>query len=156
MVFLLNACQTHLPIVSDPQMTDSEKVACQQNIEQIELADIDYLLYANKMIDSMIKSKEVLAHTANNRMRVFISPVTHSDAVMDLAFLNTSINNRMIRSGLFILVDDMGLGDFRLSGAFEEVDQPDSSCAKKYEEFSLQLKENRNDRVLWSDKKRFK
>lgn len=156
-VFLLNACQTHLPIVSDVQMTDSEKVACQQNIEHLELADIDYLLYANKMIDSMIKSKGVQTKTENSRMRLSFSPVAHSDDAMDMTFLNTSIKNRVIRSGLFILVDDMKTGDFHLSGAFKEIDQSDSCNKKfqKFEEFSLRLKDNRTDKILWSDKKRF-
>ncbi|NOQ80824.1 MAG: hypothetical protein GQ546_15645, partial [Gammaproteobacteria bacterium] len=42
MLLFLNACQTYLPIAT--QMEDTENSACPKNIEQIELADIDYLL----------------------------------------------------------------------------------------------------------------
>lgn len=170
MLCLLTACQTHFPIVSDditsPHQT-SEPIACQENIERIELADIDYLLYANKMIDSMTQSNNVQQKTVNSRMRVYLSPVTHSSDDVDMMFLNTSIKNRILRSGLFIVVEDMESGDFQLSGAFKVIEQQSNSYSysyscnqkyqkyQKYEEFSLQLRDSRTDIILWSEKKRF-
>lgn len=159
-LLFLNACQTHFPILSENDGSDhrvSEKAACQENIEAGELADIDYLLYANKMIDSMTRSKQVQKETANSRMRVYISPVSHSGGDVDMSFINTSIKNRILRSGLFIVVDDMAAGDFQLSGAFKEIQQAGDSlsCNKNYEEFSLQLKNRRTSAILWSDKKQF-
>ena len=157
-LLFLNACQTHFPILSENDVPDrrvSEKTACQENIESSELADIDYLLYANKMIDSMTRSEQVQKETANSRMRVYLSPVSHSRDDVDMSVINTSIKNRILRSGLFVVVDDMGAGEFQLSGAFKEIQQTDDSsfCNKNYEEFSLQLKNRRSNAILWSDKK---
>lgn len=152
-LFFLNACQTHFPILSENNVPDY-KAACQENIESMELADIDYLLYANKMIDSMTRSKKVQKETTNSRMRVYLSPVSHSRDDVDMSFINISIKNRILRSGLFIVVDDIKSGDFQLSGAFKEISQA-ADCKENYEEFSLQLKNHRSKAILWSEKKQF-
>ncbi|MCW8931486.1 MAG: penicillin-binding protein activator LpoB [Gammaproteobacteria bacterium] len=155
-LLFLSACQTHLPIISESN--HSKEANCQENIEQMELADIDYLLYANKMIDSMIQSQPVQAETAKNRMRLSLSPVTHSRTDVDMTFLNTSIKNRILRSGLFILVNDVNSGDFQLSGVFKELHHSNDSCPdkkQKIEEFILQLNEFKKDTIVWSEKKQF-
>ena len=156
-LLFLSACQTHFPILSGNEEQDvSEQVACHEDIERLELADIDYLLYASKMIDSMTQSRNIQKETANSRIRVFLSPVAHSNSDVDMTNLNTSIKNRILRSGLFIVVDNMESGDFHLSGTFEEIKQQGaSSCNEKYEVFSLQLKGSRTNKILWSDKKIF-
>jgi len=151
-VFILSACQTHLPIVSEPA---TENKNCQGNVEQIELEDIDYLLFANTMIDQMIQSQEVQVNTSKNRMRIFIAPVTHSRDEVDLTFLNTSIRNKIKRSGLFIIINNASKAPFKLSGLFEEIKQ-DHSCNEIYEEFHLQLEDVGNSKILWSDKKLFR
>ena len=159
-LLFLNACQTHFPILSEKDGAEhrvSEKAACQENIESIELADIDYLLYANKMIDSMTRSQAVQKETANSRMRLYLSPVRHSREDVDMTFINTSIKNRILRSGLFVVVDGVESADFQLSGVFKAIQQAgdSSSCNKNHEEFSLQLKNNRTGAILWSEKKQF-
>jgi len=154
-LFFLNACQTHFPIVSENKL--SEAAACQENIERIELADIDYLLYANQMIDSMMHSNNVQKETVNSRMRIYLSPVSRNSDDVDMNILNTSIKNRILRSGLFIVTEDMKSADFQLSGAFKEIKQAADtySCIGKYEEFSMQLRSSRTDTILWSEKKQF-
>lgn len=157
-LLLLNGCQTLFPIMGengDVERTISHEV-CPDNIEHIELADIDYLLYANKMIDSMVKSDFVQKETAKSRIRLFISPLIQTNNAIDIKTLNTSIKNRTRRSGLFIIVNDRSAADYYLSGAFAEIAQQTSVCVKVYDEFLLQLKNNRTDAVLWSDKKQFK
>jgi len=152
----LNACQTHLPIISDDNVSNSDisgKAACEQNIERIELADIDYLLFANKMIDSMMQSRNVQKKTVNNRMRLYLSPVHHSD--VDMNSLNTSIKNRVMRSGLFIIVNDLRQADFQLSGTFETINKQANLCNENYEVFSLYLNDSRTDAILWSEHKQF-
>jgi PBP1b-binding outer membrane lipoprotein LpoB len=131
-----------------------EKIICPDNIERLELADIDYLLYANKMIDSMIQNKAVQTKTTNSRMRLSLSPIAHSRNDVDLNSLNTAIKNRILRSGLFVVVDGTGSANYQLSGIFKAIHQS-NTCNVDYEEFSLQLKDIRTDKILWSDKKRF-
>lgn len=159
-LLFLSACQTRFPILSGNEVSEqdaSEKAACHEDIERLELADIDYLLYASKMIDSMTQSRNIQNETANSRIRVFLSPVAHSNSDVDMTNLNTSIKNRILRSGQFIVVNNMESGDFHLSGAFEEIKQQSdaSSCNEKYEVFSLQLKDSRTNKIFWSDKKIF-
>ncbi len=159
-VFILSACQTHLPISlgTDSEGTPKnvpEKLNCQENIERIELEDIDYLLFANTMIDQMIQNRDVQIVTSKNRMRIYIAPVTHSNDEVDLTFLNTSIKNKIQRSGSFIIISTAGEAPFQLTGSFEEINQA-HLCNETYEEFHLQLEDVASNKILWSDKKRFR
>ncbi len=151
-LFYITACQTHLPIVG----VDDVDTPCPENIESIELADIDYLLYANKMIDSMVENNNVKQETINSRMRLSISPITQSHSDINMSTLNTAIKNRVLRSGLFIIVSDRSVTNFNLSGEFKEVVQQSSSCSQSYDEFSLQLKNIKNGSTLWSELKQFR
>ena len=156
MILFLNACQTHFPIVS--QMEDSDNISCPKNIDQIELADIDYLLYANRMIDAMIRDHKVQKELTTNRMKLSIQPISHQNntAKVDMATVNTAIKNRILRSGQFIIVKDEQSSDVQLSGVFENKKIHPNNCVENYEQFSMQLKNSQSGRIIWSEKKQFK
>ncbi len=151
-LLFLTACQTHFPITGN---IDELEKTCPENLDSIELADIDYLLYANKMVDSMVQSNNVKQETINNRMRISLSPITYDRSDIDMNTLNAAIKNRMLRSGLFIIVSDVDASDFHLSGGFKEVRLQLNSCDQTYGVFSLQLKNNRSGSILWSESKHF-
>ncbi|MCU7820050.1 MAG: penicillin-binding protein activator LpoB, partial [gamma proteobacterium symbiont of Lucinoma myriamae] len=104
MLVFVNACQTHLPIAA--QMEGMENSDCPKNIEQIELADIDYLLYANRMVDDMIQDHNVQEALGSNRLKIAIQPISHENniAQINMDAINLAIKNRILRSGQFIIV----------------------------------------------------
>ena len=154
MVFFLSACQTHLPMIS-------ESISCDENLESIASADIDYLLYANKMVDSLIRNKNVQKETAVSRMELYLYPVTNnSNKTIDMASINRAIKNRLLRSSKFVLLNDAKpvpdeSAEFQLSGSFEEIEQQSNNCSGMYNQFSLKLMNTRTNTILWSEKKRF-
>ncbi len=149
-LFFLSACQTHFPVVS-------ESISCAEEMEGIELADIDFLLYANIMVDSLTLDKRIQRETAHSRMNLAISPVTNkTDKEIDMAVINQAIKNRIIRSGQFILVNAAESGRYQLSGSFEEVTRSTNTCDKKYLQFLLKLMNTQTGTIVWSDKKQFR
>ena len=149
-LFFLSACQTHFPVVS-------ESISCAEEMEGIELADIDFILYANIMVDSLTLDKRIQRETAHSRMNLSISPVTNkTDKEIDMAVINQAINNRIIRSGQFILVNEVEPGQYQLSGSFEEITRSINTCDKKHLQFSLKLMNTQTRTIVWSDKKQFR
>jgi len=155
-IVFLHACQTHLPVVSEMEETDSKP--CLKNIEQLELADIDYLLYANRMVDEMIQDKQVQQKLSINRLRLLVQPVHYAsnNAKVDMDTINTAIKNRLRRSGHFVIVSDEQLANAQLLSAFETKTVQTDHCVENYEQFSMQLKNSRTGQLIWSDKKLFK
>jgi len=150
-VLFLTACQTHFPIVSD----DINAQPCSNQTETIELADIDYLLYANRMVDNMIKS-----HLASNkhpgRIKLFIEPLASSiDTGINLQTLNLSIKNRIIRSGQFIIEQNKKRAKVQISGSITIVNDTEKSCQQDYEQFSLQLTRLDDNKIIWFETKYF-
>lgn len=146
---LLSSCQTHLPVISDSQ-------PCEETIETIELTDIDYLLYANQMIDSMINSRRVQQERLEKRMKVFFVPVINkTDDTIELTPVNIAVFNRLLRSGQFILNEEIQNSQFQLSGSFDESSAASGQCAKPHRRFKLQLKSLKNGEIIWSEEKKF-
>jgi len=154
---LLNACQTNLPIVSEHIAEDdvSTMKPCESNIEQMELADIDYLLYANRMVDNMIQDKTVQQKLSSKRLKISIEGISQKDN-MDLTNVNSTVKNRLLRSGQFIIVNNKQTSDVQLSGSFETIQKTRNNCIENYEQFSLQLTDSYSKQLIWSDKKQFK
>lgn len=144
---LLIACQSQLPVASDQQ-------ACPDPIESVELTNIDYLLFANRMVDKMIQDSNVQREIANKRMNLTLIPVANnSNDAIDLASVNLTIKNRLLRSGQFIL-NGKNTGTYQLSGAFDKKTQASTGC-ESYSQFSLQLLNRETNRILWSDNTKF-
>ena len=157
---LLNACQTHLPIVSEHIAEDDVLTMkpCESNIEKMELADIDYLLYANRMVDSMIQDKTVQQKLSRKRLKIAIEAISRRDNAdrANMTNVNSTVKNRLLRSGQFIIVNNKQTSNVQLSGSFETIQNTNNHCIESYEQFSLQLKDSHSKQLIWSDKKQFK
>ena len=156
-MFLLNACQTHLPVVSD-SVSDgtSESHSCDENIERVELTDIDYLLYANRMVDSLVQDKGIQRVTADKRMTLFIIPVkNNTNEAIEVRPINMAIKNRIMRSGRFIVLDKPEMSHTQLHSSFNNLSQS-GNCAGSPKSFSLSLMNSQTKAIIWSEIKRFK
>ena len=152
-MLLLNACQTHLPIVSE-SISDSH--SCNESIESVELTDIDYLLYANRMVDLLVHDKSIQAATADSRMTLFITPVkNNTNEAIEVTPINMAIKNRIIRSGKFIVLDKPEMSQTQLNSSFNDLQQSDN-CAGSPKSFSLTLINSLTRAIIWSENKRFK
>lgn len=151
-VFLvfLSACQTHFPIVTEP-----EPQACNEPIASIELSDIDYLLFANQMIDTMIQDRNIQQRISNKRMTLKLLPIENrTNEMIDLSKINLTLKNRLLRSGHFI-INDSTSEPLQLSGAFENINTSSNACAESYGRFSLQLQNSQTGQILWSGNRKF-
>jgi len=145
---LLSACQTNFPVATEQQL-------CNDTVEAIELTDIDYLLFANRMIDSMIHHKNIQQEIIGNRMTLSILPVENNTSeAINMIAINKAIKNRVLRSGQFI-INESASGPFQLSGTFANKQRSSSACAETYTQFSLQLMNTQNKRILWSEDTKF-
>lgn len=133
-------------------MEDSEKSACPKNIEQIELADIDYLL------DDMIQEHNVQTALSSNRLKIAIQAISHENniAQINMDAINQVIKNRILGSGQFIILNDKQSANVYLSGAFNNKAVQSTHCMENFEQFSMQLKNKQTVQLIWSDKKQFK
>lgn len=145
---LLTACQTNFPVAKEQQ-------SCKDTVEAIELTDIDYLLFANRMIDSMIQHKNIQQEIAGNRMTLSILPVENNTSeAINMNAVNQAIKNRVLRSGQFIINESVS-SPFQLSGSFANNPRSSTACAETYTQFSLQLMNTQNKRILWSEDTKF-
>ncbi|MCK5696858.1 MAG: hypothetical protein KAI02_01775 [Gammaproteobacteria bacterium] len=158
---LLTACQTHLPLLS--QDDNPENQVCINHTEQTGLADVDYLLYANRMVDDLIQNDQVQKRLTFNRLKIAITHIDYkedramSDVMnVDLTSVNQAIKNRLIRSGQFIMVDNQDNSDVSLSGYFTNSIKENNHCIEYYEQFFMQLKDNHSQYIIWSEQKEFK
>lgn len=159
-LILLSACQTHFPIISEDiestKIQDADKVIiCEEKNTLVDSAIVkaevkaDYLLYANKMIDAMAQSDVVKKNTLNARIRLSLSPIAlDNNFRLNMGKLNQAIKNRILRSGLFILVDHAA--DFSLSGEIAAIKKRQENCYRNNAQFTLTLKESRSDKIRWS------
>lgn len=148
-LLFINACQTHLSVID-------ENRDCGSEIENIELTDIDYLLYANKMVDSMIQNRRIQELLSAKRMNLMLLPVSNNTSeAIELLPINTAIYNRLLRSGHFIFHQTLESSQYQLTGEFNEIKKDTDSCDKAYKRFSMQLKSLPDAQVLWSEEKKF-
>lgn len=148
----LSACQTYFPVAEE---ISEKKPSCGDGVESIELTDIDYLLFANKMIDSMIQAKNIQQQTARKRMTLSIKPVqNNTDEAIEMKTINLAIKNRVLRSSRFIITES-ATEQFQLSGSFEKIERSSTGCTDAYTQFSLQLMNMQTNRILWSEDKKF-
>jgi len=155
--FLLNACQTHLPIVSE-HIGSADNKACVNNTQYTKSANIDYLLYANRMVDTMIKDDAIEQRVSSKRLKVLILEIKHIDnsVQIDMVSINNAVKNRLLRSGLFIVVNNIEAADVQLSGIFEKTKRQLTDCIQSVDQLSLQLTDSHSKQLIWSDKKQFK
>ena len=145
----LTACQSYLPL-------SNEQKYCENNIEATELRDIDYLLYANRMVDAMVESSRVREILSRHRMKLMVLPIINNTSEdIELLSVNKTVYNRLLRSGHFIMHQDIQTSDYQFSGAFDEMTNGTESCAGVYKTFSLYLKSIDNEQIIWSEKKFF-
>ena len=156
---LLNACQTHLPIVSEHiGSADDDNKPCVNNTKYTKSANIDYLLYANRMVDTMIEDDAIQQRVSSKRLKVLIQEIKHTDnnAQIDMVSINSAVKNRLLRSGHFIVVNNRQSADVQLSGIFEKTKRQLTDCVESVDQFSLQLTDSHSKQLIWSDKKQFK
>lgn len=139
---LLNACQTHFPIVSDLEETENSS-SCRENKQ---LAQINYLYYANIMIDSLTQSQAVKDKTQVSRIKLFINSIHNSTGKsIEMGLIDKEILNRINRSGMFILVNNKAAADYSLNGVIK--------CRMDQEQLSIELVQPQTNALFWSEKK---
>ena len=141
-LILLNACQTHLPIVSDSEQIENSS-SCKENKQ---LTIINYLYYANMMIDSLTQSQAVQDKTQVSRIKLFVNSI-HNKTVksIDMSLIDKGILNRINRSGMFILVNSKAAADYSLSGVIK--------CRVDQEQLSIELVQPQTNALFWSENK---
>lgn len=155
----LTACQTHLPIISEhiTSPDDVNNQPCVSNTDEIKSANIDYLLYVNRMVDSMIEDNTVQQRVSSKRLKIMIQTINNTDNAtqIDMLSVNSAVKNRLLRSGQFIVVNHSQAADVQLSGVFEKKQKQAVHCIKNVEQFFLQLKDSHSKQLIWSDIKQF-
>ncbi len=154
----LTACQTHLPIISDHIASDEvNNQPCVSNTDKTKPAGFDYLLYVNRMVDSMIEDDTVQQRISSKRLKILIKTINNTDNAIkiDMLSVNSAVKNRLLRSGQFIVVNHSQAADVQLSGVFEKKQKQAIHCIKNIEQFSLQLKDSHSKQLIWSDIKQF-
>ncbi len=150
-VLLISSCQTHLPLVAEQDDASADCVT--------EAAGpIDYLLYANRMVDRMIADQQVQTALLNKRLRLFPVPLVDklNTAQADIIAVNQTLKNRAQRSGQFIIVSNKSASDVQLSAVFEKITRQINQCSESYRQFAMQLRDSRTGKVIWSAKKHLK
>jgi PBP1b-binding outer membrane lipoprotein LpoB len=150
-VLFLNACQNQFVIVP-------ENDSCPKHKEISATKEIDYMLAANKMIDSLIADAKVKQQTSDKRIRIFInSVVNNTDKLINTSEIHKTLRKRLQRSGKFILTDNQDTAMMIISGKVDEIDQitKKNPCIKKYQEFSLDIINTIDSKLFWSEKKQY-
>ncbi len=158
-VSLLSACQTTLPIFEQEQQQSKsviEDSGCNKQKNNARNVQYDYLVYANKMIDSMVKNHNVQTKLKQQRMTIYLQPVVNNTSDnIDISAINYAIKNRVIRSGQFILADRPDAAQYRISGTINAINTL-SECDSGQRKFSLRLTDIKQPAILWSEYKNLK
>ncbi len=156
LVVFLSACQTPLPVF---EQTEQPAAAAEQNTECLSQQQAtnniqyDYLLYANKMVDSMVKSHNVQEKLKQNRLKVYLQSIVNNTADnIDVSAIDYAIKNRVIRSGKFIPSDTKDNADYLISGSINKIDGA-NNCDTGQRMFNLSLTGIKQAIVLWSEYK---
>jgi PBP1b-binding outer membrane lipoprotein LpoB len=140
LLIMMTSCQTHLPIVSE------QSEAC-DNKELAVFQDVDYLFYANKLADELITS-QFLKKNNSSRLSLSISPlVNKTSKALDIQLISQTIKNRILRSGKFLLEQDLQKAHYQLIAIIEDGEY--SIDCKLFPQFKLQLIEIKNQIVVW-------
>lgn len=149
-LLFVSACQTHLPIVSEPEQTKDDS-SCEENKQS---TDINYLYYANIMIDALTDSKAVQDKIQVRRIKLFVNSVHNGTGKnINMSLINKEILNRINRSGMFILVNDTAAADYSLSGVIKNTAKNNHECRVDQEQLSIELVQPQTNTLFWSEKK---
>ena len=159
LIVSLSACQTTLPVFEENQESSSsvtEDRDCTEKKKTSRNVQYDYLVYANKMIDSMVKNRNVQAKLKQQRMKIYLQPVVNNTSDnIDISAINYAIKNRVIRSGQFILADSPDTAQYRISGKINSINTV-NDCDSGQRKFSLSLTGTKQAAILWSEYKNLK
>ncbi len=150
----LTACQTTLPVFeeSNGQITDCSEI--QQTITQ---GPVDYLFYANKMVDSMVNNSNVKSILKNHRIKIYLQTIENKSVDnIDIIAINKAVKNRILRSGQFIVMPDQQNADYRLAGSIYPLQHSADKCDNGNRKFTMSLTSRQQSSILWSEYKTFK
>lgn len=118
-----------------------------------ELRDIDYLLFANSLVDELTLSKAVLQLSEKKRLNVYVDRLTNNTPeAINLQQIELAIKNRLKRSAKFNLQEDPAKSAYILSGAFNE---KYSDCNDRINQFSMMFSSKSSKQLLWSQHKTY-
>lgn len=136
--------------LSNPVVPDH---SCDKNIA-IELSDIDYLLFANHLVDELTASNAVTKLAAKSRLNVYVDKLENNTSeAINIEHVELTIQNRLKRSAKINLKENPGKADYLLTGGFIEntVD-----CNEQINKFTLILKSTSIKKIIWSQSKTYK
>lgn len=155
-LFILSACQTTLPVFEQTAETDTKNSVCEDRQKTVNNTQYDYLVYANKMIDSMTKNRNVQEQLKRQRLKIYQQPVVNKTTDnIDISAINYAIKNRVIRSGQFIITNNRNNADYQLGGTIT-VNTNSANCDTGQRKFSLSLTGISKSVILWSEYKTLK
>jgi PBP1b-binding outer membrane lipoprotein LpoB len=142
-LLLLTGCLSN-PIVPDQ--------FCDTSIP-VELSDIDYLLYANKMVDALTVSNRVTKLAERSRLNVYVEKlVNYTSKKINSTQIEIAIKNRLKYSAKINLQEDPGKAEFILIGSFNKKYK---DCNERVINFSLILKSIGSKNIIWSQDKSY-
>ena len=147
---LLTACQTHFPLVSESDQTVNTNY-CKENKP---LTQINYLFYANTMIDSLTQTEAIQEKTNAGRIRLYVNPINNeSGKSIDMGSIDEEILNRINRSAMFVLVKNSNAADYSLSGMINTITKRTNQCLLEQEQFIIELRQPHTNTLFWSETK---
>jgi len=142
-MLLLTGC------LSNPLVPDH---SCDENIA-IELSDVDYLLFANKMVDELTASNAVIKLAAKKRLNVYVDKLLNNTAeAINIELIEMAIHNRLMRSAKINLQQVPAKADFIVTGGFSE---KYADCNERVNKFSLILKSISSKQIIWTQNKTY-
>ena len=155
-LLILSACQTTLPVFEQSSEMDTQDSVCPDIQKIVKNVQYDYLVYANKMIDSMTRNRNVQERLKQKRLKIYLQPVVNKTTDnIDISAINYAIKNRVIRSGQFIITDNRASADYQLGGTIT-VNTNVGNCDTGLRKFSLSLTGITQSTILWSEYKNMK
>ena len=150
-IFLfLTACQTHFPLVSEVDQAEDNNF-CKENKPLIQ---INYLFYANTMIDSLTQAKAIQEKTNAGRIRLYVNPINNeSGKSIDMGSIDEEILNRINRSAMFVLVNNSNAADYSLSGVINNTIKRTNQCLLEQKQFTIELRQPHTNTLFWSETK---
>ncbi len=153
-LLILTACQTTLPVFEESNGRSTDCNEIQQTVTQ---SRIDYLLYANKMVDSMVNNSNVKSVLKKHRIKIYLQAIENKTTdKIDIMAINKAVKNRILRSGQFIVMPDQQNANYRLVGAIYPLQHSVDDCDNGNRKFSMSLTGYQQSVILWSEYKTFK
>ena len=137
-LFLLTGCLSN-PVVPD--------YSCNESIP-VELSEVDYLLFANKMIDDLTASNSINKLADQRRLNVFVAQLENTTPeAINLEQIKLAVENRLKRSAKFNLLDEPDQANYIVSGGFSETA---GDCNIRTYEFKLIMQSKSSNQIVWS------